>query len=143
MHLITSEHDRLHIGLTYKNPFVPLQHYVLVKCTKLERLFNFSTAEVKLLMLLCYFVVIFFIYFVIFAVIGTEYYLSIFDYLHCELGGYDPNNPCDDSVLFQPASVSLVVFTLVLNVTAPFMHLLFVVNVQELKEMCKKCTSKI
>ena len=116
-----------------------------MKSTKLDRLLNFSTAEVKLLILLCYFVVLFFIYLVIFAITGIDYNINfdIFDYLHCELHGYDPNDPCDDSVLFQPDDFLLLVLTVVLNVTAQLMFLLFVVNVQELKEMCKKLHKKL
>ena len=146
MCLITSEHCKLHFWTYLQNCFCPLQHFVLVKSTKLDQLLNFSTAEVKLLIFLCYFVVTFFISLVIFAITGIDYdtNFDFFDYLHCELGGYDSNDPCDDSVLFQSNSVTLrSIFTLMLNVTAPLMFLLFVVNVQELKEMCKKLHKKL
>ncbi len=53
-------------------------------------------------------------------------------YLYCELGGHDPNDPCDDIVLYQPVNISLSVFSLVLSGIFPLMLLKFVANYQDM-----------
>ena len=98
--------------------------------------FSFGATEVKLLILVGYFFIHFLMYMVIFGAI-VNYNLEIFDYFYCELSGHDPNDPCDDSVLVLPASIALLVFTVVLNAVTPLMLLMFVVNVKELKEKCR------
>ncbi len=45
-------------------------------------------------------------------------------YLYCELGDHDPNDPCDDMVLYQPVNVSSSVFSLMLSGIFPLMFLM-------------------
>ena len=103
-----------------------------MKATKAERLFNFSTSEVKLLILLCCYIVVFFFYTIFFAIASTYSNTDFYDYLYCELFGHD-----DSCVLpHQPAITSGLVIALVLNGTPPLLFLIFVTNVQDLKQMC-------
>lgn len=100
--------------------------------TKLDPLFNFSTAEIKLLVLLCYFVLLFMTSLILLAVAGSNYYDEVTSFFHC---GNSPNGSCGAA---QSSSTATVIIGLVFNVTTPSMFLLFVVNVKELKDIAKR-----
>ena len=94
----------------------------------------------KLLILFGYYFIVYILYIIFFMIIGTHYFSYIKDiltYLVCEhvnIGLF-----CSSAEIVQPVGVLLAVFTLLLNGISPFMHLIFVVDVQEMKEMCRKC----
>ena len=106
------------------------------------RSFSFGATEVKLLILVGYYFIVFLIFMVIFGVTNNNNNLDLLGYFHCEVSGHDPNNPCDDSVLRSPTSIAVSVIPVVLNVMTSFVLLIFVVNVKELKEKFQKCASR-
>ena len=125
-----------------------LQQYVLNKAIKLERVIKFSSAEAKLLILIGYYFVVHFVFLIIFSALLRDYVSSISDmfmYLRCELFGHDPSDPCDDSTLhkFRSVGVSLGVLTLLLNGLSPLVHLVYVINAQELKEKFGGCIESL
>ena len=96
----------------------------------------------KLLIFLGYYFVTYFITIIAGGVFLRDISTSasdVVEYILCELNGHDPNDPCDDSVLHQPASVGLAVLLLLYNGVASIINLMFVVNIQELKEKCGRC----
>ena len=109
---------------------------------------KFSGAEVKLLILIGYYLLVYFISLIIAGVLLREYIFSISDlnsYLCCELFGHDPSDPCDDSTLhkFRSVGVSYGVLILLLSGLSPLVHLVFVVNAQELKEKFGGCIKSL
>ena len=119
------------------------QQYVLNKAKKIERVTKLSSAEVKLLILIGYY---FMVYFIFMTIAGARYEdvfsrSDVYTYLCCELYGHDPNDPCDDSVLqmYRTGGVFTGVLILLLNILGPLLYLVFVVDIQELKEKFGGC----
>ena len=77
-------------------------------------------------------------------VIGIDYLDYITDvlkYLLCELFGHDPLSPCDATKLLQPVGFLTAILTLLLFGVSPFIHLIFVIDIQEMKELCRRFKS--
>ena len=95
----------------------------------------------KLLVLVACYFMIFVIFLVTQAVLFTYYldsdYDAIFDFYRCELSGHANDDPCDETAISQ--TVWYAVLSLIVDVVSPVMLMIFVVNVQELKEMYRGC----
>ena len=108
------------------------------------KLFNFGTAEKKLLIVFCYFILMTVITIASSTLLvkkNSELLGSIQKYFTCEQGGHNPNNPCSrsdiDNMLYPLDTLGFMMFSLF-----PVITLLYVINIQELKEFWRKCFEK-
>ena len=103
---------------------------------------SIGTAERKIL--------IAFVYYIFLAVLALLTYSqatrddepfvrALLSYFECERNGYDPDNPCDTSG-YERFIVSIVLASLsfILIGLYPLLNLVFVVDVQEFKQVLKK-----
>ncbi len=108
--------------------------------------FKFGTSERKLLFLLCYYTVTTVIALGSYAEFSRK--SSVFgqklqEYFMCEQPGYDATNPCDRRDFESLSPTIIACFMAVLTGIQPFVYLVFVVNITELREKGSSCYSKI
>ena len=104
-------------------------------------------AERKILIIFCYYVLVVVIALIAFTVITRtigQFAAAVADYWRCEVTGIDPENPCDElraSLVQEGFSFSVLTsFAYILLGISPAVHLVFVVNVSELKQKFKTCS---
>ena len=70
---------------------------------------------------------------------GVQFAAAVADYWRCELTGVDPENPCDElrAILF-PVLTSCAYILVGISLAV---NLVFVVNISELKQKFKTCSS--
>ncbi len=105
--------------------------------------FKFGTAEKKILIVTCY-------YIVLSTVALTAFTLSTRDtpalvrniglYFLCEQRGHDPENPCSRDYIKNSDSV-LTTLSYVLLSLFPVVNLIYAINIRELKEFMQKMKS--
>ena len=102
-------------------------------------------AERKVLIILCYYVLVVVIALIAFSATtrnDVEFAAAVADYWRRELTGVDPENPCDElrlslERLLVPVLTSC---TYILAGISPAVNLVFVVNISELKQKFKICS---
>ena len=74
---------------------------------------------------------------------GVRFAAAVADYWQCELTGVDPENPCDElRASFEKLSFPVLTsFSYILLGISPAVHLVFAVNISELKQKFKTCSS--
>ena len=74
---------------------------------------------------------------------GVQFAAAVADYCQCELTGVDPENPCDElrASLERLSFPVLTSCAYILAGISPAVHLIFVVNISELKQKFKTCSS--
>ena len=103
-------------------------------------------AERKVLIIFCYNIMVVAIALIAFSVTtrnGVQFAAAVTNYWRCELTGVDPENPCDElkaslEGLLFPVLTS---FAYILAGISPAVNLVFVVNISELKQKFKTCSS--
>ena len=60
------------------------------------------------------------------------------NYFICEQGGHNLGNPCSGSDIVSETYTLVKLFPLVLGSMFPFLNLLYIVNIQELKKLWTK-----
>ena len=117
----------------------------LIFITIQEKIFKFGTAEKKLLIVFCYYVVL-----TVFALTAFTMFTrnaprlvsSIQRYFICERRGHDPNNPCSRSGIADGNNHFMDTLSFLLVAFFPVVNLVYAVNVRELKELWMKCFQK-
>jgi len=98
--------------------------------------FRVSSAEVKLLILITHYFVIYALSIVL-SVTGDDLFQESIKYLVCEMLGSDPNDPCHTTaILSHPLVTADIFFAVVFFGISPIMHLMFIVSLQKTKEKC-------
>ena len=102
-------------------------------------------AERKILIIFCYYVLLVVIALIAFTVITRnigQFAAAVADYWQCELTGVDPENPCDElrASLEGLSFPVLTSFSYILLGISPAVHLVFAVNISELKQKFKTCS---
>ena len=103
-------------------------------------------AERKILIIFCYYVLLVAIALTTFTVATSNigpFEAAVADYWRCELTGVDPENPCDElrASLEGLSFPVLSSFSYILLWISPAVHLIFAVNISELKQKFKTCSS--
>ena len=114
-----------------------IQEYVLLKARKSKDVFQIGTAERKILIAFCYYILLAAVALTSFTVElrNSELFVEeLLNYFACEGKGNDPNNPCDRNTFRQLAIPWLTVVSLVLIFLLPAVNLVYVLNIKELKE---------
>ena len=62
---------------------------------------------------------------------------KLISYFFCELGGHDPDQPCDRSQFEQENSPVISTLSYILLGLFPIGNLVYALNISELKEICK------
>ena len=127
--------------------FSQLQHHGLFRVKQLsKKQFKISMAERKILIIFCYYVLLVVIALIAFSATtrnGVQFAAGVADYWRCELTGVAPENPCDElrASLERLSFPVLTSFAYILLGIIPAVHLIFVVNINELKQKFKTCSS--
>ena len=103
-------------------------------------------AERKILIIFCYYVLLVVIALTTFTVATSNigpFKAAVADYWRCELTGVDPENPCDElrASLEGLSFPVLSSCSYILLWISPAVHLIFAVNISELKQKFKTCSS--
>ena len=99
------------------------------------------TAEKKLVVVFCYYVVIAVFTLTSFTLLtrnSTQFVSSVEQNFLCEQGGHNPSNPCSLSDIESLSYPAVNTLTYILIALLPFVNLLYTVNIQELKELWAK-----
>ena len=106
--------------------------------------FHFGTAEKKLLVVLCYYVILATESLTAFT-LSTRNAPRILEevekYFFCEQGGRDPNNLCSRSEIERLTTPSLSTLSYVLLGLLPLVNLFFIANIHEIKVIMQKWCS--
>lgn len=112
---------------------------------KKSNAFKFGTAEKKLLVVLCYYVILAAVALTTFS-IGTRdiktFVQSVQNYFLCEQNGHDPDRPCNRKLKGQ-LHPALFTITYVLLGLFPVVHLIYAINMKELKDIVLKVGTHI
>ena len=101
-------------------------------------------AERKILIVLCYYVVVASVSLTQYTVVVRNldaFETQLEEYFICELSGYDPNNPCDRNKFRQLSSPGVTATTFVLLGLFPLFNLIYALNYEELMKRCRACFS--
>ena len=120
------------------------QHYGLFQSKK-SKLLRLSTAQKKILVSLCYYVVM--------AVVSiTSYTISLRNadpfathlrnYFSCEAPGHNPDALCDRSPFRQLANPEISTIGHILLALIPLANLVYVLNARDVKVVCGVCCRK-
>ena len=125
-----------------------MQQHGLIKTKHSKQLFKIGTAERKILIIFCYYVLLVTIALTAFTVITRsigQFAAAVADYWRCELTGVDPENPCDGLIASfrQYTNPVLTSFSYILWGLFPTVNLVFAVNISELKQKYKTCSSRL
>ena len=64
-------------------------------------------------------------------------------YFFCELSGHDPSNPCNRSEFEKLTNPSVTTLSYILMMALfPVVNLVYIVNIEELKQLWRKCLAK-
>ena len=99
-----------------------------------------GSAERKLLIILCYYVLLVVISLTGFTVSLRSsglYIGALLEYMQCEATGVDPENPCNRASFEEQTYPGLTTLAYVLLWIFPAVNLIFAVNISELKEKFK------
>lgn len=122
--------------------FPILQQHGLFKTKSSQHPFKISIAERKVLIVLCYFVLLVVVSLTALAVTirnSGKFGTTLIEYWQCEATGVDPGKQCDRLyALFEelgpPAMIGI---SNLLYLILPLVNLIFVINVTELKQKFK------
>ena len=106
--------------------------------------FKFGTAEKKLLVVFCYFIILSSVAITTFTVITrnlSNFEKNIKNYFMCEQGGNDPNKPCSHEYRRQ-SYPELTTISSVLLCLESVVNLIFAINLKELKGFFQKLKLK-
>ena len=109
---------------------------------KTKHAFGLGAAERKILIVLCYYVVVASFSLTQYTVVIRN--LDAFDtqldkYFVCELSGHDPSNPCDRSRFRLLSNPGLTAMTFILLGLFPLFNLIYALNYEELMKRCRAC----
>ena len=110
--------------------------------------FKIGTAERKVLIIFCYYVLLFVIAltaFTDFTRTSTAIAAEIAEYWQCELSGVDSENECDERKvsLEAPGYITLTTISYILLGLLPAVNLVFAVNISELRQKFRTLCSRI
>ena len=121
------------------SPHYPSQQQGLFRIKLSKSPFKIDTAEKKILIIFCYYIILGVIGLVTFtfATRNDDRILEeIAGYFTCELPGIDPLNPCDRSRYQALLDPELNCFSYILLGLFPVVNLIFAVNADKLKQWC-------
>ena len=107
-------------------------------------IFKFGTAEKKLIVVFCYYIILSTISMTAFTLAtrnASTVVKNIGLYFLCEQGGHDPDNPCMDDYI-QQTYPFLITLSFVLLGLFPVVNLIYVIDFKELKEFMEKIKKK-
>ena len=114
-----------------------MQEYGLLKARKSKDVFQIGTAEKKILITFCYYVLLTVVVLTTFTIKtrNSELFVEeLSNYFACEERGNDPNNPCDRNTFCQLSYPWLSAISFMLLYMLPVVNLVYVLNIKELKE---------
>ena len=125
-----------------------MQQHGLIKTNQSKHPFKIGTAERKLLIIFCYYVLLNTIALTTFTVTTRnvgQFAAAVVDYWCCELTGVNSENPCDElrASFRELANPVIATFSYVLLGIFPAVNLVFVVNLSELKQKFKTFCSRL
>lgn len=119
--------------------FISLQQQGLFRIGLSISPFKIDTAERKILIIFCYYVLLGVIALITLTLAtrnDNRLLEEIAAYFRCEFIGIDPQNPCDRSRYQELLNPELNCISYVLLGIFPVVNLVFAVNVEELKQWC-------
>ena len=123
-----------------------IQQYGLIKAKKSKGVFKFGTAERKILIIFCYYILLVVVALTSFTLNtrNSEPFLeALINYFFCEGRGNDPNNPCDRNTFHQYSNPELTTISFVLINIFPVINLVYALNIKEMKEKFKSSVMMI
>ena len=114
-----------------------IQEYGLLKAKKVKDVFKIGTAEKKILIVFCYYVLLTAVAFtsLTLRLRSSELFAEqLSNYFVCEERGNDPNNPCDRNTFRQLTFPWWSVVSFALIFLLPAVNLVYALNIKELKE---------
>ena len=99
-------------------------------------------AERKILIVLCYYVVVASFSLTQYTVVIRNldaFNMQLEKYFICELNGHDPSNPCDRNRFRQLSNPGLTALTFILLGLFPLFNLIYALNYEELLKRCRAC----
>lgn len=108
--------------------------------TSVKNSFKIGTAERKLLIVFCYYVLLASVSLTAFTIStrNLAHFAELLgDYFSCEIGGHNSSNPCSRSEFEALSNAGLAGSAYILLGLFPIVNLLYAVNVQELKVFCR------
>ena len=126
-----------------------IQNSSLQKATDSQRKLRFlklSSAQSKLLFVLCYYVIITLVSLTGLTIASREgpaFAKEVVRYFTCELRGYNPSHPCDRSQLDKRHHPGLVSISFIFVGLYPLVNFFFTTNLTEVKDsLVKRCCSR-
>ena len=124
-----------------------IQRNVNVKIDKSTIPLKLDTAQKKLLIVFCYYVVLTVIALTSFTLATRNTGVIVNSakrYFLCEQNGHDPSEPCSRSELERLMNPTGITLSFILAMALfPVVNLVYIVNIQELKELWRKCLVKM
>ena len=119
-----------------------MQQHGLLRKKQSKQLLTISTAERKLLMVFCYYVLLDVLALMAFTITTRnieQFEAAVTNYWQCELTGVDPENSCDALIASyrEFSNPVLASFAFVILGSSPAVNLIFAVNINELKQKFK------
>ena len=108
--------------------------------SSLKNSFKIGTAERKLLIVFCYYVLLASVSLMAFTISTrnlTRLSQLVGEYFSCEINGHDASNPCSRSEFEALSNAGLAGSAYILLGLFPIVNLLYAVNIQELKAVCR------
>ena len=119
-----------------------MQRYGLLQAKKSKDVFKIGTAERKILITFCYYVLLAVVDLTSFTIAtrNSELFVEeLFNYFTCEQNGNNPNSPCDTNNFRRLSTPWLTIVSLFLINLVPVVHLVYVVKINELKKKFMNC----
>ena len=114
----------------------------MVKVKKSSNPFQFGTAQKKLLVVFCYYVMLSVVDLTTYTMIARNSPVlreSLQRYFFCEQSGRDSSKPCNRSEFENMTNASGITLSYILLLAVfPVVNLVYIVNIQELKEIWRK-----
>ena len=114
----------------------------MVKVKKSSNPFQFGTAQKKVLVVFCYYVALSVVNLTSYTVLSRNSPVlreHVQRYFFCELSGHDSSKPCSRSEFENMTNAAEITLSYILLIAVfPVVNLVYIVNIQELKELWRK-----
>ncbi len=143
--LLLSIHTSCHATI-YDTPThsLSLQNYQRSKETEEKQKFKMSTAECKILFIVCYYMLVTVVAMSGLTVVswkGQEFVKALFAYFLCQRSGYNPLQPCSRDRISQLHQAGLVAISFIFVGLLPLVNCIFTTNFREIATALCKCCS--
>ncbi len=121
------------------------QKHGLIRSLVSQSSFVVSTAEKKLLIVICYYIflqVVSFAHFSISKQVGNELNKQLTEYFLCEQSGYDPARPCSRSGFENLINPGVAFMSFIIGLLTPTVNFVFVIDYSKVKKYLTRYSRK-